>query len=185
MPNGIELILADHEKVNMLFAKFAETNEGSIIGQVIDALTAHDDAEQAALYPLVGALLGDADAVGRSALAHSAVKKQIDAIKALEGAPLAEGFLVLQALVQEHVDDEETNILPALASAATPQQLEGLGARILQAKQRGGGRHRRAAASDHTVIRGGPCRVEGGRVHGPSAGCPRRQRSSSTQLRAG
>jgi hemerythrin superfamily protein len=138
MPNGIELILADHERVNMLFARFTETGDGAFIGQVIDALTAHDDAEQAALYPLVGALLGDADAVGRSALAHSAVKKQIDAIKALEGAPLTDAFEVLRTLVQDHVADEEKNILPALADAATPQQLEGLGARILQAKQRGG-----------------------------------------------
>jgi hypothetical protein len=39
---------------------------------------------------------------------------------------------------EEHVADEEQNILPALAEHATPQQLEGLGARIMQAKQRGG-----------------------------------------------
>jgi hemerythrin superfamily protein len=141
MPNGIDLILADHRMVDELFAAFAETADGTIVGKVIDALAAHDDAEHGALYPTAEALLG-ADAIGdvleRSALAHSAVKKQIDECKFLEGAPLADAFGVLQALVQDHVQDEEKNLLPALEKAATPAQLDVLGSRILQAKQRVG-----------------------------------------------
>ena len=141
MPNGIDLILADHRMVDELFAAFAQTSDGTIVGKVIDALTAHDDAEHGALYPFAEAVLG-ADAIGdvldRSGLAHSAVKKQIDECKFLEGAPLVDAFAVLQALVEEHVQDEEKNLLPALDKAATPQQLDILGSRILQAKQRGG-----------------------------------------------
>lgn len=138
MPNGIDLILADHRKVDALFAKFESTVDGAVIGQVIDMLKAHDDAEQSALYPLAGHVLGDADLIERAAAAHSAVKKQIDAITSLEGPPLTEAFRALRALVDDHVADEEKNLLPALAERATPQQLEGLGARIMQAKQRGG-----------------------------------------------
>ena len=138
MPNGIELILADHRRVEALFASFAETGEASIIGQVVDALAAHDDAEHAALYPLAGHVIGDAAAIERWAQAHSAVKKQIDYLKTQEGAPLTEAFETLRLLVQEHVEDEEKNLLPALADKSTDQQLDGLGARILQAKQRGG-----------------------------------------------
>jgi hemerythrin superfamily protein len=138
VPNGIELILADHRRVEELFAAFAETGEAGIIGQVVDALAAHDDAEHAALYPLAGHLLGDAAAIERWAQAHSAVKKQIDFLKMQEGAPLTKAFETLRLLVQAHVEDEEKNLLPALAETATEQQLDGLGARILQAKQRGG-----------------------------------------------
>ena len=138
MPNGIDLILADHRRVETLFTNFAETGDGTIIGQVVDALAAHDDAEHAALYPLAGHLLGDAVAIERWAQAHSAVKKQIDHLKMQEGAPLVEAFETLRRLVQQHVEDEEKNLLPALRDTATPQQLDGLGARILQAKQRGG-----------------------------------------------
>ncbi len=138
MPNGIDLILADHQRVNDLFTRFAETSDGTIIGQVIDALHAHDDAEQAALYPLTAALLDDPALVQRLATAHSAVKKQIDLISSLEGPPLVDAFNVLQAIVADHVRDEETKLLPALNERATPSQLEGLGARILQAKQRVG-----------------------------------------------
>lgn len=138
MPNGIDLILADHRTVDSLFAQFEATLDGTVIGVIIDKLKAHDDAEHAALYPLAGHVLGDADLIERSAAAHSMVKKQIDVITTLEGAPLVEAFRALRAIVEEHVADEEKNLLPRLAEQATAQQLEGLGARILQAKQRGG-----------------------------------------------
>ena len=138
MPNGIDLILTDHRNVEAMFATFDATGDASVIGSVIDALKAHDDAEHAALYPLLGTLLGDVDMIERAAAAHSLVKKQIDLLTTLEGPPLVDAFAGLRALVAEHVADEETAMLPALANAATPQQLEGLGARILQAKQRVG-----------------------------------------------
>jgi len=138
MPSGIDLILADHEMVNELFAEFDANQDAATIGLVIAALKAHDEAEQAALYPMVGTLLGDLDLVQRSETAHSMIKKQFDLIATLEGPPLVAAFKELQQLVTAHVADEEKNLLPKLAETATPQQLEALGARILQAKQRGG-----------------------------------------------
>jgi hemerythrin superfamily protein len=138
MPNGIDLILADHQEVAELFDEFNSNQDGAIIGRVIAALTAHDEAEQHALYPFAAAILDDPALIERAAAAHSLVKKQFDLIKSLEGPPLAAAFAGLQTLVTEHVDDEEQNLLPALAEKASPQQLEGLGARIMQAKLRGG-----------------------------------------------
>lgn len=138
MPNGIDLILQDHQDVNDLFERFAETGDGALIGEVIARLSAHDDAEHGALYPLLGAVLDDEDMVMRAAAAHSAVKKQIDEIKHLEGPPLTDAFDVLRSLVADHVADEENVMLPALATQATPEQLDGLGSRILQIKQRVG-----------------------------------------------
>jgi len=138
MPNGIDLIVADHRSVDALFARFDDSADATIIGQVVCELKAHDDAEQAVLYPTVGKILGDADMIRRSSVAHSAVKNQIDLLTTLEGPPLVDAFKALRAIVQKHVADEEKNILPALGNAATPQQLEELGARILQVKQRVG-----------------------------------------------
>ncbi len=138
MPNGIDLILADHAVVSELFDRFSSTGDGSIVGQVLDQLKAHDDAERAALYPLVGLLLGDADMINESTAAHQAVRMQMDLVSAQEGAPLAEAFGVLRDLVDEHVSVEERDLLPALAAKATPDQLEALGTRLVQAKQRGG-----------------------------------------------
>jgi hemerythrin superfamily protein len=138
MPNGIDLILADHQAVDELLAAFAETQDGSLVGQVIDLLAAHDDAEQAALYPFAMAVLGNTAVLKRSLAAHSAVKQQIDEVKVLEGAPLVVAVTALGKLVKNHARDEEKNLLPALADKADAAQLDTLGARILQAKQRGG-----------------------------------------------
>lgn len=138
MSNGIDLILADHERVNRLFADFENSGDASVIGQIVDALTAHDEAEQAALYPLAGDLLGDADAIAQYGRAHSGIKKAIEHLEGLEGPPLVEAVTVLQNFVEQHVAEEEDDLLPALRKAATAAQLDGLAARMLQNKQRVG-----------------------------------------------
>jgi hemerythrin superfamily protein len=138
MPNGIDLILADHRNVEALFDAFDESNDAGLIGQVVDMLTLHDEAEHGALYPFALDLLGGGDVFDRSLAAHSAVKQQIDHLKSQEGQPLVDSFGVLRRLVTDHVQDEEANLLPALAEQASPTDLDTLGARILQAKQRGG-----------------------------------------------
>jgi hypothetical protein len=138
MPSGIDLILADHELVTALFDEFGRTGDAGLIGQVIDQLAGHDDAEHGALYPLAAIVLDDADLLDRSLAAHTTVKQQIDHLKAQEGTPFVDAVAVLRALVEDHVADEEKNLLPALRAAATDRQLDELGGRILQAKQRVG-----------------------------------------------
>ena len=138
MPNGIDLILADHELVASLFDEFGCTGDASLVGQIIDQLAGHDDAEHGALYPLAAIVLDDADLLDRSLAAHATVKQQIDHLRAQEGPPFVDAVAVLRALVADHVADEEKTLLPALREAATDRQLDELGGRILQAKQRVG-----------------------------------------------
>lgn len=138
MPNGIEVILADHRRVAELFAAFDATPDGAIIGRIIAELEAHDSAEHAALYPLLSRLTGDAAALERAAAAHAAVKAQIDALAAQEGGPLIDAVAALRTLVERHVADEERALLPALVAAASSAQLDELGARLFQVKQRVG-----------------------------------------------
>jgi hemerythrin superfamily protein len=138
MPDGIDLILTDHRWVDELFANVAASGDPTVVGQILDALAAHDDAEHAALYPLADTLLRDPAMLERFAAAHSAVQQEIDRIKHTEGAALLAGITQLKKLVDAHVRDEETKLLPKIRDAATPQQLEELGARILTSKQRVG-----------------------------------------------
>jgi hemerythrin superfamily protein len=138
MPDGIDLILADHAVVSSLFDEFEATKDAGLVGVIVDQLAAHDDAEQQALYPLAALLGGDAGLLDHSLLAHAAVKRQIDHLRAQEGPPFLDAVRVLRGLVEDHVADEEKRLLPALRKAATVQQLDELGGRILQAKQRVG-----------------------------------------------
>lgn len=138
MPNGIELIIQDHERVDALFTEFEATTDPTLVGRIVESLTLHDQAEHAALYPLAGHVLGDVELIERSAAAHSRVKQLIDRLVGLEGEPLVAAVSELADAVREHVADEEQNILPALAEQCTPGQLQGLAARIEQNKQRVG-----------------------------------------------
>jgi hemerythrin superfamily protein len=135
--NGIELIEQDHQMVNELFAAFDESLDAMLVGRIVDALTLHDQAEHAALYPLVDAVVDPAIAESAER-SHAIVKRQIDIVTDLEGDSLIAQLSVLRELVEAHVAEEETEVLPALAAAATPQMLDELGSRILQAKQRVG-----------------------------------------------
>lgn len=136
--NGIDLLLADHRTVAALFDQFESTGDGTLVGEIAGHLTAHDEAEHAALYPLVGKVLGDAKLIERAAAAHAAVKAQLDRMRFLEGAPLVAAVAELRALVEAHVADEEKAIFPKLARAADPTQLDWLAHHIEQTKQRVG-----------------------------------------------
>ena len=138
MTTGIDLILADHRRVNDLFDAFEVAHDPDLVGRIVEMLTGHDQAEHAALYPLAQAVLGDGELITRSLAAHAAVKAALDRLRQLEGDALVAGVGVLRAVVHDHVADEETNLLPALAERATAAQLDGLGARFEQAKQRVG-----------------------------------------------
>jgi hemerythrin superfamily protein len=138
MPNGVDLILADHERVDTLFTQFNKTGDGIWVGQILDALTAHDGAEHAALYPFADAVLDDPDLLERLNAAHTQVNALMEHVRGQEGTALIEAIGQLQVAVTNHVGDEETHLLPALQRKVTPAQLEMLGARIEQNKQRVG-----------------------------------------------
>ncbi|MCE9620894.1 MAG: hemerythrin domain-containing protein [Actinomycetia bacterium] len=138
MANGIDLVRAEHERVRELFGRFNATLDWSLVGQTLGALRARDDVEHAPLYALAARLVDDPALMDRLAAAHSAVKKQIEVVAALEGTRLVDAFQTLQAFVGDHARVEETKLLPRLAEHATAEQLEGLGAQILEGKQRVG-----------------------------------------------
>lgn len=140
MTTGIDLILADHRYVETLFKEFEALGSagGLAAGQIFNELTAHDEVEQHALYPLATAVLDDDDPITSSLEAHTHIKVLIENARSLEGAPLADVMAVLRDAVQAHVTDEEASLLPALEGAATPEQLDGLASRIEAVKQRVG-----------------------------------------------
>jgi hypothetical protein len=124
--------------VEACFLAFQSTGDTTALGQLFDLLTAHDDAEQSALYPLAAAV-GVAAATLRGApLAHARVKALMEHARQQEGPALVAAASALQQAVQRHVQQEEQALLPALAERATPAQLDGLAARMLQVHQRVG-----------------------------------------------
>jgi hemerythrin superfamily protein len=138
MPNGIDLILADHEFVDALFEQFDATGDATLVGQIVGALVAHDEAEHGALYPIALVVLDDTDLIEEFDHAHVRIKQLIEHLVDLEGAPLVDAVGSLRDAVTAHVADEEKQLLPQLGKAATDAQLDELAARIEHVKQRAG-----------------------------------------------
>ncbi len=137
MITGIDLLLAQHRRVEELFTEYADAPNAMTAALIFADLDAHDEVETGALYPLARELLGD-DAVDDALLAHAMVKSLIDDARALEGAIFDAVVVQLREAVEAHVADEERDLFPALQKAATEEQLTGLGARIEQIMQRVG-----------------------------------------------
>lgn len=140
MLTGIDLIMADHRRVEELFAQLDGDPMVAAVaaGQIFDELTMHDDAEQHALYPLASHLLGDDELIARVLLAHSKVQMLIERARSLEGPPLVAALERLRAAVDEHVAEEESTLLPALQEAASASQLDELASKVEAVKQRVG-----------------------------------------------
>lgn len=136
MANGIDLVRAEHERVRELFGRFNATLDSTLVGQTLGALRAREEAEHSALYALAARLVDDQALMDRLNAAYAAVKRQMDVVSALQGAPVVNAFQTLQAFVGDYAKVEETKLLPRLIEHATPEQLEGLAAQILQVKQR-------------------------------------------------
>ncbi len=71
-------------------------------------------------------------------VAHVEINKLIEDVRTHEGNALIPAVARLEEAVGQHVRDEEENLPPDLDTKATPEQLETLGSRIEQSKQRVG-----------------------------------------------
>lgn len=146
MPNIIDLLLQDHRDVEQLFARFNESNEGAVAASICRALAAHSEAEEHIVYPALNDVgPSEAGDGGEPSGAADELYEEQAHLKALvsralqsEGRGLVDLMAEIERNLTEHVDDEETNHFPRLASSLPPAQLDVLGSMYLQVKQRVG-----------------------------------------------
>ncbi|HEY3725078.1 MAG TPA: hemerythrin domain-containing protein [Acidimicrobiia bacterium] len=110
----VELVERDHREVEELFAKFASTGDAELVDAICDALDRHRLAELRVLYPVVDAELPNGrQMAGESEDEHAEVARLIDRIRDERGTDCRAALVgELEVLVEEHVDAEETEVLP-------------------------------------------------------------------------
>ncbi|MDP3795392.1 MAG: hemerythrin domain-containing protein [bacterium] len=115
--DAVELIRSDHQRVEGLFRRF-ETAAGEerqeIADDILSELTAHAEAEERAFYPEVAAASGEMEElIGRSREEHAEMKNMVGAIRAMNfGEGYVERMRVLERIVMDHVEEEESTVLP-------------------------------------------------------------------------
>jgi iron-sulfur cluster repair protein YtfE (RIC family) len=139
MPDVIKLLETDHREVEELFAKAAETTGAAkqqVVSKIASELTLHADVEEQIVYPAMRQA-GLNDIVDEAEQEHSKVKELVSRLETMDSASdevdavLAE----LQADVQHHVEEEESEGFPKFREAADQAELQELALRVQEAKQ--------------------------------------------------
>lgn len=142
MSGVITLIKDDHAKLESVFKKLesAEPDEiRDLLEQVTEMLIPHSKAEEEVVYPAIKATVPDeGEDVDDGLEEHHHVESTLEQLRSSEpDAPGVDGLIAAMiGEVRHHVEEEEEQILPAFAKAASNQQLSELGEQFTAAKER-------------------------------------------------
>jgi hemerythrin-like domain-containing protein len=134
-PLAIELLMADHRKVEDLFEQYEAEKESdddtkrSIAKKICGELTVHTQVEEEIFYPWLRENLeqDDMEMVEEAQVEHNGAK---DLIAQIEAATEVDAVYdakvkVLSEYIKHHVKEEETEIFPAVSSEK--EELDELG----------------------------------------------------------
>lgn len=138
----VTVITEDHRAVERVFTELEREphagNRKDVTDHVIAELVRHSVAEEQYMYPAAREYLQDGGRIADHEIEeHGEAEKVMKQLERKEpGDPEFESLLAkLIADVRHHIQDEETDLLPRLRAACTPEELQRLGEKVLAAKK--------------------------------------------------
>jgi hemerythrin-like domain-containing protein len=129
--DAVTLIENDHRLLESLFQQLqaGEGDRRALVDEVAARLTAHAKAEEEEVYPAITkADPGEADEVEHAYHEHDeAVHLLLKVVNLVESPHFEQALGELVEGVRHHVEEEETEVLPALRDAVDGKTLESLG----------------------------------------------------------
>ncbi len=157
MSDVIALILEDHKQMRSLFTELAADSvprRELLVPVVASMLIAHSRAEETEVYPVVRDEVGDAEDVEHSQEEHAAAELAL--VKLTGTDPASDAFVTALAefvhAVTHHMDEEESDVLPAMRSGLSDRRLAELGDAFLGARLRHWGDKPGEASRDDLVV---------------------------------
>jgi hemerythrin-like domain-containing protein len=140
--DAIDLLTADHEDVNQLFAAYQDLvdagasaeERAELAGQICLALTVHTSVEEQLFYPVVRDALVDPGFIDESVAEHARAKALIEQLRSMSALDARYDSTVkqLQEAIEHHVRDEERELFPQVQEQRL--DLGALGERMAQRK---------------------------------------------------
>jgi len=127
----VTVIKNDHRLLEQLFEqlKSGEGDRRALLDEVEARLSAHARAEEGEVYPVVAQAAGEGEEVEHGTFEHLEAEHKLQKVRNLIDSPHFEQardeFI---AAVAHHVEEEESEILPALEKATDGKARERLGA---------------------------------------------------------
>jgi hemerythrin superfamily protein len=143
--NALDLLIADHNRVRGLFARFTaaqdkkdDTAMAELASKIIEELTVHTTIEEEIFYPAVHDTSEEIGEVVDEGLQEHHVAKSL--IAEIEEVPVASDewvakMTVLIESVEHHAEEEETDMFPPLRSKLPAEELDALASK-LEARKR-------------------------------------------------
>lgn len=135
--DAVTLIKNDHRLMEQLFAQL-KTGEGdrrALVTEIEARLSAHARAEEAEVYPIIAKKAGEKGEVKHGTYEHLEAEHMLRKVRNLIDSPHFEQALEeFIAAVDHHVQEEESELLPALAKAADKKTLNRLGVAFERAR---------------------------------------------------
>jgi hemerythrin superfamily protein len=119
--SAIELLTADHEKVNTIFERFekikskaSEEDKQDLVKQACNELTVHAQIEEEIFYPALRGAPDAEDLLDEAKVEHASIKRLVAELEFMNpGDELYDAkFTVLGEYVRHHVEEEQNQIFP-------------------------------------------------------------------------
>lgn len=137
MPDVVDLIMEDHREVERLFEilKTEPSQRLNTLPVLSALLVAHSRAEEAAVYPAAQREIGN-DEVAHSQEEHILVEQLLERLNStdVESKQFDTLLRQLEDAVNEHVEEEESSVLPAMRDQMEQQRREELGESFADAR---------------------------------------------------
>lgn len=125
MNKATELIQNEHRLVESLFSQFEASGDRDVALAVCDLLDRHAEMEEEILYPALQEV--DEELYEDAQQEHDEARELIGQIRHADGDELVELVSELKAAISHHVEDEETDDLPAMVEACGTERMDQLG----------------------------------------------------------
>src|SRR3954447_2660224 len=135
--DAVTLIKNDHRLMEDLFAqlKSGDGDRRSLVTEIEARLSAHARAEEAEVYPAIARTAGEQGEVEHGAYEHLEAEHKLRKVRNLIDSPhFGQALEEFVAAVGHHVQEEESELLPALAKATDKKTLGRLGAAFERAR---------------------------------------------------
>ena len=126
----VSAITQDHRVLDELFARVEQEPEQrqQLMEEIAARLSAHSVAEEIHVYPeLERKSQDESEQVSHGVDEHRDAEEKLVAAQAATDAEFTVAFKQFVEAIRHHVDEEETELLPALTEASTPARLNQLG----------------------------------------------------------
>lgn len=141
--NALEILQADHDKVNATFERFKQGETPSVAGtlfeQLYKDLTLHTAVEELVFYPEAAKFAETAAIIKRGYQEQGQAKAALTELAGLEVTSEAWSQKMATFIhdIQAHVKEEEGELFPKLRQLMTEAELEELGRKMQEFKMMG------------------------------------------------